>query len=206
MRVLRRARLVAASGLLVVSLAACGGGSSAGGPSSEPSSPGVDGGTSSQPPADVSADKGLTEWLAAVCTAQKDTLDPSQLTPDPSEIAADPEKAIKKIIKQYKLLPDQFRAFADELEQIGAPDVENGKELTDAYIDAARAVADALDQALADVGDGGIGSFAGIAKITESPELKAALDRVAKAGQAVGTDAELEAAAAGVPECQGLYS
>ncbi len=203
MRILRRSRFVAASGLLVVSLAACGGGSSAGGPAPASTSPGAVSAPSSQPPADVSADKSLTEWLAAVCTAQKDTLDPSQLSPDPSAIAADPEKAIKKLVKQYKLLPDQFRAFADQLEQIGAPDVENGKELTDAYIDAARAVADALDQALAEVGDGGIGSFAGISKITESPELMAALDRVAKAGQAVGSDAELKAAADGVPECQG---
>lgn len=204
MTALRRSRVALVSALLVVGLAACGG--TSGGSAPDVTAPTVVGsGGLPEAPADVSADKSLAEWLAAVCTAQKNTLDPAQFTPDPSAIAADPEKAIKKILKQYKQLPAQSRAFADQLEAIGAPDVENGKELTDAYIDASRAVADALDQALAKIGDGsGAGSLTGLGEITSSSELQAALQRLATAGQEFGSDAQLKAAAADVPECQGL--
>ena len=124
--------------------------------------------------ADVSTNQSLTAWAAAVCTASKDTFDTKSLTPDYAAIQKDPSKAAQSIREAYGKLGERLSAFADQLEQIGAPDIPNGKKFTDAYIDYARKLSAA---------------FASIkAKISTSSDPAAVLASVGTAFQ--GSDIE----------------
>ncbi len=208
MRTAPRSLLAALLASLTLVATACSGGSSGGSASPTPgdSSPGTTPPPSSAPPANVSTDQDVVAWVTAVCEASSKTLNPKSFQYDPNEIAADPQAAVKKLTKQFKEFPAQLRAFADELEQLGAPDIANGQEFTNAYIDASRALADGLEKGLQDA-EKSNGAFAGFQAISDAltaPEVQSAIDELAKTGQSLASDEELSAAIDQVPACQQL--
>jgi hypothetical protein len=208
MRTARRPLLIAMLATVTLVATACSGGSSGGDGSPTPgdSSPGTTPPPSSAPPANVTADQDVVAWVTAVCDASAKTLNPKSFQYDPSEIAADPQAAVKKLTKQFKAFPAQLRAFADELEQLGAPDIANGEEFTNAYIDASRALADGLDKGVQDAEktDGALEGFQAISGALTSAEVQSAIDELAKTGQSLASDEELSAAIDQVPACQQL--
>lgn len=213
--VLRGGRPYAAAlltAVLALVLTACGGGSTASGSTATDSTlpgstaPSTTEEPSQAPSSDVSVDKSLTDWVAAVCAADKKTLNPDQLTPDPTAIAKDPQEAIKEINKTFTALPVKLNAFADELESIGAPNVPNGKEFTDTFINTARLLATdvAKANAKAKAAGGGIAGLQAFGKAMESSQVKASTEQLQKLYDQISKDTDLEAAIAADPTCKSL--
>lgn len=208
---LRFARRLPATGLLALTLllSACGAGSTTTtGPAATggttPGASATDGGSTPQPSANVTNTKSITDWTAQVCAAVK-RMQVLPTVPDVSKIQSDPAGYMKQLQKQLTALPPRLEQAADTLEQIGAPDVPNGKEFTDAYIDGLRAYAAALRKAEAKAtGPGGVLRFETFAKAMDSSQLRAAGERIRTASEKVTKSQELQAAFKADPTCKSL--
>lgn len=158
---------------------------------------------SSTPSSDVVGSTDLTAWLTQVCTASNETVGAGASAVDPGQISKDPQKAAQNLVKTYQDLGNRLTSFADRLEQIGAPDLPNGKDLTDRFVDDARVVGNAfteatqglpanptLEQVLAKIGP-----------IFKSGKVKAAMADWEKAGKSLDMK-QIEDAAKGIPACK----
>ena len=208
----RRTALRLGSGLLALGLlAGCGSfTSSSTGDEAPAATSGATAGTTAPAPGTPSADAettaavtdsvDLTGWLAAVCTASG-TLSEESFTADPAAAGSDPAKFAANLVQQFQTLATRLRGFADDLEKIGAPDVPNGKEFTEGYIEAARALADAYDKAFQGLsGKSSPTEVLGAFGKSQSKQLTDTMQKFAKLAELLDTS-EIVTAAKSVPEC-----
>lgn len=212
-------RIQVATGLLAVALVAAGCGSSAASAPTGPTSPAgvTPTGAPSEAPtvattptdevtpsSDVAGSTELTAWLTQVCTAVDKTLVADNFKPDVAAITKDPQAGLKQLAQRYTQLGAQMNSMADQLEAIGAPDVPNGKQFTDTYIDVMRqlgtvygSIADGLPKnpTLPQV-------MAAMQKLN-TPQLKTLMKRLEATGKLLDTD-QITNAAKSVPECKKL--
>ncbi len=218
----RRTALQVGSGLLVLGLLAGCGSSSAGSPGTAPAGTGAPAGAASSPaagdtgaatpqtsspstPAAVTGSVDLHTWLVAVCTASEQTLSAGSLKADLSGAGTDPTKYAATLLKQFQTLGTRLRSLADQLEQIGAPDVPNGAAFTNGYIDAARTLADAYEQAI-----GGLSNkstpqevLAAFGKTAQSQKIQATVRKFESLSTLLDTTQIVDAAKS-VPQCKKL--
>lgn len=208
----RRIGAVVCCTFLGLTLSACGsgsagttatGGSSATSPTPGTSSPGTSTQPSEQPSANVTTSKGVTEWASQVCLAAKKMQD-SLKPPDVAEIQTDPQKYINGYIKSWKKLAVAMDTIADDVEQIGAPDVPNGEEWTEVYIDSIRELADVMDDAAdkADKAGGGQAGMMVVLNTFDSPKVKKITQELKAVNEQVEANPELEAALENDPTCK----
>jgi hypothetical protein len=155
------------------------------------------------PSSDVGGATDLAAWLTQVCTASNDTLQASKPKIDPSAIAKDPQKAAQDLMATYRDFGSSLSAFADKLEQIGAPDIPDGKAITDHVVDDAHALGDALNELTE-----GLPQDATLQQVLaqlqssfKSGKAKAAVADLEKIGKRLDT-AQIDAVAKTIPECK----
>lgn len=208
-RHLRRLRVAAPVAVLAL-LAGCGSSTS----SSAPVAAGASGSTGAASPTDTSspADSitpssnvgttvSLTDWVSAVCTHarqfQQDSVG--------AATAATGKDPGSKLVATFSRLGTELKSFAADLEQLGAPDVANGKQFTDEWVDAANALADVYTGAA-----GGVPAnastqqaLAAYEKAFDTAKAKAATKELEAAGNLLDTKT-MDAIAKSTPQCKGL--
>jgi hypothetical protein len=208
----RRTALQIGSGLAVMALlAGCGSSSassSAGtGAASSPNAQGSPAAVTpvASTPANVSTSEDLNTWLAAVCTASEKSLSANAFKIDPSAIATDPSKYTAQLVTQIKGLSARLRAFAAQLQQIGAPNVPNGQEFTNGYIQVSQSLADAYDQALSGIPANASPQqvLLALGKSVQGAKFNATLAKLKTLSASLDT-AQFKAAVKTVPECKAL--
>ena len=213
---MRKFRTGAVLVALVLVLAGCA--SSDGSPTAEPTSPAAsspsDGADLSptdspqptpsdtiSPSSDVAGSTELTAWLTQVCAASNQTID-SMPQVDPSQLAKDPQVALQKLQTAYRDLGTRMQDFASRLEQIGAPDVPNGKYITDHFVDDLNAVGQAFASASKALsGKNPQQAMMELAKVMKSSKVQAAFADMKKVGDMLGTK-QIRDAAKAIPQCR----
>lgn len=155
------------------------------------------------PSSDVANTVPLQTWVTAVCTAAGGFS--SEAANIGKSIGSDPKNAGANLIKTFDGLGTKLSELADQLEQIGAPDVANGKKFTDQWIDASRAMAAVFHDAAASVPKNANAQQAltAYSNAFNSSKAKAATQQLEQAGKLLNTS-EIEAVAKKTPECAKL--
>lgn len=212
--------LRAATGLLAVVLLAAGCGSSStasnaapntGDTASAPATGGTPGTetptpeVSITPSSDVQGSTDLTSWLTQVCTAANNTITAGDFTPDLSKITKDPQQAMQNLVDTYTKLGAKMTSMADQLEQIGAPDIPNGKQFTDTYVDALRQLGATFSKIAEQVPTNATSPQQVMAafKKLDTPQLQAQLKRLEASYKLIDTD-QIEQLGKTIPECKKL--
>ena len=170
------------------------------------SSPGTPGSTpAEQPSSNVTSQESVTQWVSQVCTAAK-KLQAGTATPDLSKIQSDPQKAIKELTKQWEALPTKLQAIADEIEQIGAPDIPGGTEWTNTYVDGIRTLAAAFQAGVAkeQAAGGGLLGLRAFGEALDTAKVRAATAKIQAVDKKLQASQELKAAIAADPTCKSL--
>jgi hypothetical protein len=191
-----------AAAVLVTMLAAAGCSSDSSSTTVEPT-----GGSVSESPTagSTAASADLTAWVSQVCAASEDTLQSDSFDVDASQLAQDPSGYIDSIVSEFQGVSDRLNAFADQLEQIGPPDVPNGEAISQQYTEASRELAAAYEEALAAAAaeSNPVQAIGAFGAAFGSERMQRATAKFGDLSQLLSED-EIRTAAASVPECSSL--